>query len=75
MASDTCDGCGRRVRIGGGIGDFWSFSNNGSSDGMDLELADGSEFFLCFDCIARLPDDHAATKEDVAALPPYAADE
>lgn len=75
MASDTCDGCGRRVRIGGGIGDFWSFSNDGSSDGMDLELADGSEFFLCFDCIARLPDDRAATKEDVAALPSYATDE
>ncbi|KPN32254.1 hypothetical protein SY89_03022 [Halolamina pelagica] len=35
---------------------------------MDLELADGSEFFLCFDCIERLPDDRDATPEDVAAL-------
>jgi hypothetical protein len=75
MASQSCDGCGRRVRIGGGIGDFWSFSNDGPSDGMDLELADGSEFFLCFDCIGRLPDDHDATAADVAALPPHADDE
>ncbi len=75
MASQSCDGCGRRVRIGGGIGDFWSFSNDGSTDGMDLELADGSEFFLCFDCIERLPDDRDATTADVAALPSHDADE
>jgi hypothetical protein len=72
MAKQSCDGCGDRVRIAGGIGDFWSFSNDGPSGGMDLELADGSEFFLCFDCIERLPDDHDATAADVEAL---AADE
>ena len=69
MAKQGCDGCGRRVRIAGGIGDFWSFSNDGPSGGMDLELADGSEFFLCFDCIEQLPDDRDATEADVGALP------
>ena len=69
MSKQACDGCGRRVRIAGGIGDFWSFSNDGPSGGMDLELAAGGEFFLCFDCIERLPDDRDATAEDVEALP------
>ena len=74
MASQRCDGCTRRVRIGGGIGDFWTFSNQGSTDGMDLVLADGSEFFLCFDCIERLPDDRDATAADVEALPVHTDD-
>ncbi|NHX37309.1 MULTISPECIES: DUF7561 family protein [Halolamina] len=67
MATQRCDGCDRRTRIGGGIGDFWTFAG-GSTEGMDLELADGSEFFLCFDCIERLPDDRDATRADVDAL-------
>ena len=29
---------------------------------------DGSEHFLCFDCIARLPDDRDVTAADVEAL-------
>lgn len=69
MAKQACDGCGKRIRIAGGIGDFWSFSNDGPSGGMDLELADGSEHFLCFDCIERLPDGRDATAGDVEALP------
>lgn len=67
MATQRCDGCDRRVRIGGGIGDFWTFSG-GSTEGMDLELADGSDFFLCFDCIEQLPDERDATRADVDAL-------
>jgi hypothetical protein len=67
MASQRCDGCGSKVRIGGGIGDFWTFATE-SSGGIDLELADGTDHFLCFDCIERLPDDHDVTAEDVAAL-------
>jgi hypothetical protein len=35
---------------------------------MTLELVDGSEHFLCYDCIDRLPDDHEVVAEDVAAL-------
>lgn len=70
MTTEPCDGCGRKVRIAGGIGDFWSFSR-GSTGGIELELADGSEFFLCFDCLERLPEDRDATADDVAALPPY----
>ncbi|QKY20137.1 hypothetical protein B4589_007005 [Halolamina sp. CBA1230] len=69
MATQRCDGCDRRVRIGGGIGDFWSFNNDGPTQGMDLELAAGEEFFLCFDCIEQLPDDRDATAADVDALP------
>ena len=65
MATDRCDGCGRRVRVAGGIADFWSFSPE-PSGGMTLDLADGTEHFLCFDCIERLPDD--PSDADVAAL-------
>ncbi|MFB6096937.1 MAG: hypothetical protein ABEJ74_06080 [Haloferacaceae archaeon] len=68
MSTKRCDGCGRAVRIGGGIGDFWTFET-GSTDGLELELADGTEVFLCFDCIDQLPDDHDVTVADVAALP------
>jgi hypothetical protein len=67
VTKQPCDSCGVPVRIGGGIGDFWSFEM-GSSGGMTLELADGSEFFLCFDCIERLPGEKEPTREDVEAL-------
>lgn len=65
MASKRCDGCGTSVRIAGGIADLWSFSGQ-PSGGMTLEFEDGSEHFLCYDCIERLPDYPAAS--DVAAL-------
>jgi hypothetical protein len=55
------------VRVAGGIGDLWTFTAE-PSGGMTLELADGSEFFLCFDCIERLPDDREVTAEDVRNL-------
>lgn len=67
MAKQSCDGCGKRVRIAGGIGDFWSFESE-SSGGIDLELVDGSQHFLCFECVERLPDDRDVTADDVAAL-------
>jgi hypothetical protein len=67
MTTEPCDVCRRKVRIGGGIGDFWSFER-GSSGGMTLELADGSEHFLCFDCIDRLPADREPTRTDVEGL-------
>jgi hypothetical protein len=67
MSSQRCEGCGKKVRIGGGIGDFWTLER-GSTGGMELELADGSEWFLCFECIDRLPDDREVTAEDVAAI-------
>jgi hypothetical protein len=35
---------------------------------MALTLADGSDHFLCFDCVERLPEDRDATAADVAAL-------
>lgn len=68
MGKRTCDACGTGVRISGGVGDFWDFGSlpKEASGGLTLELNDGSEFFLCFDCIERLPDD--PTREDVAAL-------
>ncbi|MFC6725717.1 hypothetical protein ACFQE1_15345 [Halobium palmae] len=67
MASEPCDGCGRKVRIAGGIGDFWSLPTE-STGGIELELADGSDHFLCFDCLSRLPEDRVATGDDVRAL-------
>ncbi|MFB6123276.1 MAG: hypothetical protein ABEJ78_07435 [Haloferacaceae archaeon] len=67
MSTDPCDGCGREVTIAGGIGNLWSFDAE-TTGGVALELADGTEHFLCFDCIERLPDDREVTAADVAAL-------
>jgi hypothetical protein len=67
MSSQRCDGCNERIRIAGGISDFWSKAG-GSSGGIDLELADGSEHFLCFDCVDRLPEDEDVTAADVESL-------
>jgi len=67
MTTRRCDGCGDRVRIAGGIGDFWSFER-GSTGGIELELADGSEHFVCLSCIDRLPEDRDVTADDIAAL-------
>jgi len=66
MASDACDGCGDSVSIGGGIGSMWTESR--PTDGIILELGDGTEHLLCYDCIDRLPDDREVTAADVAAL-------
>lgn len=65
MATETCDGCGRSVSIAGGIANLWTFAGD-ETGGITLELADGSEHFLCYDCIERLPEE--PTAEDVAAL-------
>lgn len=66
MTTEPCDGCGEPVTIVGGIGGFWSLDNE-TTGGMTLEFdSDGSEHFLCFDCVERLPDDPTAA--DVAAL-------
>ena len=67
MSSQRCEGCDKKVRIGGGIGDFWTLER-GSTGGMELELADGSEWFLCFECIDRLPDDRDVTAADVETI-------
>ncbi|GAB7092302.1 hypothetical protein JCM18237_25730 [Halorubrum luteum] len=67
MASEPCDVCERNVRIAGGIGDLWNFAFE-STQGLTLELVDGSEFFLCFDCMERLPEEREPTADDVEAL-------
>ncbi|WP_430503419.1 DUF7561 family protein [Haloparvum sp. PAK95] len=74
MATEPCEVCGTKVRIAGGIGDLWSFAFE-STQGMTLELTDGSEFFLCFDCMERLPGDGEPTAEDVEHLQDLAAKE
>lgn len=60
-----CDGCGSEVPVAGGIANFWTMDST-HTGGMTLELEDGSEFVLCFECIERLPED--ATAADVEAL-------
>ncbi|QLD85946.1 hypothetical protein HWV23_09485 [Natronomonas halophila] len=65
MASEPCEGCGDDVPIGGGISGIWSSDPEGTG-GMTLEFEDGTEHFLCFDCIEELPDEPSAA--DVAAL-------
>ncbi|WP_135821771.1 DUF7561 family protein [Halostella litorea] len=67
MTTDPCDGCGRPVKIAGGIANLWTFDGD-ETGGVTLEFdADGSEHFLCYDCIEDLPEDPSAA--DVAALP------
>jgi hypothetical protein len=68
MGKQTCDGCGEAVRIAGGIADMWSLSK-GQTEGLTLELTDGSEWFLCQTCLERLPDDGEVTAEDIRDLP------
>lgn len=67
MATRRCDGCETKVKIAGGIGDFWSF-DFAPTGGMILELADGSEHFLCLECVDKLPADRDPGADDVAAL-------
>ena len=67
MARQTCDGCGDEVPISGGIADIWTLETE-RTGGISLELADGTEHFLCFDCIDRLPQDEDVTAADVADL-------
>lgn len=65
MATEPCDACGRTVPIAGGIANLWSFEGD-ETGGLTLELDDGSEFFLCFECIQKLPENPTAA--DVEAL-------
>lgn len=68
MTADPCEGCGRSVHIAGGTENLWTHSS-GRGGGMTLELDDGNEYFLCFQCVEELPED--ATSEDIDALEPY----
>lgn len=68
MTADPCEGCGRNVHIAGGTENLWT-QGGGQGGGMTLELDDGGEYFLCFQCVEDLPED--ATSEDVDALEPY----
>lgn len=70
MAREPCDGCGKQVSIAGGIANLWTLESD-ETGGIALELADGSEHFLCYECIEGLPEDREATAEDVAELPPH----
>jgi len=64
---DACDACGREVSVAGGIANFWTFEAT-DTGGLVLELADGSDHFLCFSCIDELPEDREPTADDVAEL-------
>ncbi|WP_121743976.1 DUF7561 family protein [Natronorubrum halophilum] len=66
MARDSCDGCGRSVRIAGSIANLWTFGDGGEGTAMTLELADGTEHLLCYPCLEAIPDE--PTAEDVARL-------
>ena len=68
MAREPCDGCGTQVTIGAALANLWRFDQQ-STGGLVLELADGTEHFLCHDCIEKLPDDREVTAADVEALP------
>ena len=63
--AEQCDACGREIEIAGGVANIWD-SEPRQTGGLTLELADKSEYFLCYDCIERLPDD--PTRADVDAI-------
>ncbi|WP_232686934.1 DUF7561 family protein [Halobacterium zhouii] len=62
---ERCEGCGDEVRLAGGIANIWTTEGT-ETGGMTLEFEDGSEHFLCFECIEQLPD--YPTSEDVKEL-------
>jgi len=64
---DRCDTCGLEVPVAGGIANIWT-RESVETGGLALELADGSEHFLCFSCIEGLPEDREPTAADVADL-------
>lgn len=64
---EPCDGCGESVTIGGSQVNLWTFEGE-ETGGITLELEGGSEFFLCYECIERLPDDEVITPDHVAGL-------
>ncbi len=68
MATERCDGCGRDVSIAGGIANIWTLEKD-TTDGITLELADGSTHFCCYDCIDRLPEDRDVTAADIETIP------
>jgi len=65
MSKDSCDGCGEEIAVAGGIANFWTFQTE-PTGGIVLEFEDGTEHFLCYACIERLPDHPSAA--DVEAL-------
>jgi hypothetical protein len=67
MAKEPCDGCGTPVNIGGGIANIWTLETK-QTGGMTLELADGTEHFLCYDCMEQLPEDREVTADDIDSL-------
>lgn len=67
MTTEPCDGCGDDVTIGGSLVNLWKFDQE-TTGGIQLELVDGTEHFLCYSCIDRLPDDRDVEASDVAAL-------
>jgi len=72
MTTTPCDGCGRPVSVAGGIANLWSFEKS-TTEGLSLELVDGTDHFLCFECVDDLPNE--ATEADVDALPDRPPDE
>ncbi|MFW6448045.1 MAG: DUF7561 family protein [Halobacteriota archaeon] len=56
MARNRCDGCDRRITVTGGRENVWVLDGR-PPRGLQLELPDGTEHLLCFECITRLPDD------------------
>ena len=68
MPAQSCDGCGRRITVAGGIANVWSFGEGRATEGtaMTLEFEDGSTHRLCFPCIERLPEEPTAA--DVRAI-------
>lgn len=67
MTTRSCDGCCDDVTIAGGIAGIWTTEKE-ATGGLTLELVDGTEHFLCYACIDRLPDDKEVTGSDVADL-------
>jgi hypothetical protein len=65
MGRDFCDGCNARITIAGGISNIWT-TDSVHTQGITIELDDGSDHLLCYECIEQLPDN--PSRSDIAEL-------
>lgn len=65
MTTEPCEACGQSVHIAGGVANLWEL-DAGHGGGMTLELEDGTERFLCFECVEALPEE--TTRADIDSL-------
>lgn len=65
MVRRTCDSCNRGVSLATGRENVWVLEGQ-STEGLMIEVDDGTDYVLCSSCLQELPTD--PTIEDVEQL-------